>query len=137
MSAYHKAVDEILKQVDMDQIESEVYQKRIAELMITAFEKIYGKKFVTGTDCEEDNGFADVPARIKTQNGKVYLGLLYVCVEDSGENYGIQIFFKKYGVIPQEHFKKRLTKRESEGIIPYKYRPLIEIAGDIHRSDYF
>lgn len=85
----------------------------------------------------DDNGFAIVPSLVKVAGGNVYLALLDICVQDSGEHYGTQFFFSKYGVVRQDELKKRLSKEECTAIFPYKYRPLVEIEDDYHECHYF
>ncbi len=131
-----KKVNDIEKDVQWDKIEQKQYQGKLADQFVQCFAEVYGKKCVERRDCEEDGGSAYIPALLKAANGKIYLALLGICVRDSGEHYSTTIFLKK-GAIEQADFKNRLTKAAINSIFPYKYKPLVEIVGDIHQDQYF
>lgn len=93
---------------------------------------IYGKDFVTSEDCVEDEGFATIPALVKDSEGREYVGLIDICVQDSGEHYGTSIFTVE-GVKDQ----KETVEFNRFVSFPYNYRPLVSIAGDIHTGAYY
>lgn len=89
-----------------------------------------------GTDCATDRelGFIDVPAVIRgRRDGEVFLGLVTVDLESSGEHWNTQ-FIMEDGVVDQENCDKT-ARWNTEffyrvGVYDYWYTP--EIPGDIH-----
>lgn len=111
--------------------------QQIADTLKDKFVEVYGQDFVDRGMCRKDKGFAIVPAWIKTDNEKKIIGLLHVCVQDSGEHYGTQFYFDKLGWVDQQEIRDHFSKEEIKKLFPYNYRPLIEIVGDIHTGSYF
>lgn len=89
-----------------------------------------------GTDCVTDQelGFIDVPAVIRGRKaGEVFLGLVSLDLESSGEHWNTQ-FFMEDGVVDQENCDKA-ARWNTEffyrvGVYDYWYTP--EIPCDIH-----
>ena len=89
-----------------------------------------------GTDCITDRklGFIDVPAVIRGKKaGEVFLGLVTIDLESSGEHWNTQ-FIMEDGVVDQENCDKT-ARWNTEffyrvGGYDYWYTP--EIPGDIH-----
>ena len=89
-----------------------------------------------GTDCVIDRelGFIDVPAVIRGRKaGEVFLGLVSLDLESSGEHWNTQ-FFMEDGVVDQANCDKT-ARWNTEffyrvGVYDYWYTP--EIPGDIH-----
>lgn len=129
---YISEINDILGGVKFSELESQQKKDLLQNLIHEAFISVYEKDFINVEDCEEDEGFATVPALIRDAEGREYVGLIDVCVQDSGEHYGTTVFTIE-GV---------KTQGEENGFsdyvaFPYKYKPLVKIVGDIHTSAYY
>lgn len=122
-----------------DYLENEDYKQLFGTRAVKAFVDVYGKAEIEGSDCIEDEGFAMLPAFIKSdKTGIEYFAMINVCVMDQGEHYSTFVFFPKHGIIDQqEGMANVLSPFYSEEIMPYHYKPLIKIVGDIHTSAYY
>ncbi|MFW6024959.1 MAG: hypothetical protein ACOCRX_01320 [Candidatus Woesearchaeota archaeon] len=131
---YLGKINEYAKEINWDKTLDGSYKTRILEDMVQFFTNVYGTDFLTGKDCEEDDGFAEVPGTILANDGTEYVVLLSLNIIDSGEHYGTTLIHPKYGFIRQEEFNSKLSKEEISEIIPYRYRPHIFIPNDCHQG---
>lgn len=118
--------------INWKEIMDKDYQKELTEKLVSMFEEVYGTTLLTWRECEDDEGFAEIPGTILAKDGKEYVALLSINVEDSGEHYGTTLFHPKYGFLDQENFSEKLSKEDIENIIPYKYRLLATLPRDHH-----
>lgn len=131
INQYVELINEVLGQINLSTIESDDVIEGLGKTLSDLFKKVYGDYSVSFADCSDDEGFAIVPAIIQTSQNKRYLGLIEVSVEDSGEHYDT-IFLTTRGSFHQGE----LSEQDKQNIIPYQYRPLVEIVGDIHSNQY-
>ena len=129
-------VNTILEEVDFEKLlesangQDQSYAMDTLKQLHQAFVDTYG------TDCITDRelGFIDVPAVIRGRKaGEVFLGLVTIDLESSGEHWNTQ-FIMEDGVVDQENCNKT-ARWNTElfyrvGIYYYWYTP--EIPGDIH-----
>ena len=128
--------NEILIDVDFEKLtestngQDQTYAQEILKQLHQAFVDTYG----TGCITDRDLGFIDVPAVIRGRKaGEVFLGLVTLDLEGSGEHWNTN-FFMEEGVVDQSgigdgsqwtaDFLRRV------GVYDYWYTP--EIPGDIH-----
>jgi hypothetical protein len=134
MQQYNLQVNLTLVKIDpenLKKIEDDDMIEEVGKELVEKFKQVYGDYSVSDADCEDDEGFAIVPVIIQTSQNKRYLGLVDVSLKDSGEHYDT-IFFTNKGLFHQEE----LSEQDKKLIIPYRYRPLVEIVGDIHSEQY-
>jgi hypothetical protein len=131
VNRYIELVNATLGQINLATIENDDVIDGAGKTLAELFNQVYGDFSVSFVDCSEDEGFAIVPAIIQTSQNKRYLGLIEVSVEDSGEHYDT-IFLTVKGAFHQGE----LSEKEKQSIIPYQYKPLVEIVGDIHVGQY-
>ena len=129
-------VNTILEEVDFEKLlesangQDQSYAMDTLKQLHQAFVDTYG------TDCitDSDLGFIDVPAVIRGRKaGEVFLGLVTIDLESSGEHWNTQ-FIMEDGVVDQENCDKT-ARWNTEffyrvGVYDYCYTP--EIPGDIH-----
>ena len=129
-------VNTILEEVDFEKLlesangQDQSYAMDTLKQLHQAFVDTYG------TDCitDSDLGFIDVPAVIRGRKaGEVFLGLVTIDLESSGEHWNTQ-FIMEDGVVDQENCDKT-ARWNTEffyrvGVYDYWYTP--EVAGDIH-----
>ena len=129
-------VNTILEEVDFEKLlesangQDQSYAMDTLKQLHQAFVDTYG------TDCITDRelGFIDVPAVIRGRKaGEVFLGLVTIDLESSGEPWNTQ-FIMEDGVVDQENCDKT-ARWNTEffcrvGGYDYWYTP--EIPGDIH-----
>ena len=132
VDAFIEKVNEYRDEIKWENVLDKSYQNKLTEKLVSFFEEVYNTNYLTWRECQEDEGFAEVPATILGNNGKEYVAILSLCIEDAGEHYGTIILHPKFGFLNQEDFNKKLSEEEIKNIIPYKYRPLITIARDHH-----
>lgn len=131
INQYLELVNEALGQINPATIESDDVIEGLGKTLADLFKQVYGDYSVSFADCSDDEGFAIVPSIIQTSKNKRYLGLIEVSVEDSGEHYDT-IFLTVNGAFHQGE----LSEQGKKNMIPYEYRPLVEIVGDIHSEQY-
>ena len=134
--AFIGKVNTILEEVDFEKLlesangQDQSYAMDTLKQLHQAFVDTYG------TDCitDSDLGFIDVPAVIRGRKaGEVFLGLVTIDLESSGEHWNTQ-FIMEDGVVDQENCDKT-ARWNTEffyrvGGYDYWYTP--EIPGDIH-----
>ena len=134
--AFIGKVNAILEEVDFEKLlesangQDQSYAMNTLKQLHQAFVDTYG------TDCitDSDLGFIDVPAVIRGRKaGEVFLGLVTIDLESSGEHWNTQ-FIMEDGVVDQENCDKT-ARWNTEffyrvGGYDYWYTP--EIPGDIH-----
>ena len=134
--AFIGKVNTILEEVDFEKLlesangQDQSYAMDTLKQLHQAFVDTYG------TDCitDSDLGFIDVPAVIRGRKaGEVFLGLVTIDLESSGEPWNTQ-FIMEDGVVDQENCDKT-ARWNTEffcrvGGYDYWYTP--EIPGDIH-----
>ena len=134
--AFIGKVNTILEEVDFEKLlesangQDQSYAMDTLKQLHQAFVDTYG------TDCitDSDLGFIDVPAVIRGRKaGEVFLGLVTIDLESSGEHWNTQ-FIMEDGVVDQENCDKT-ARWNTEffyrvGVYDYWYTP--EIPGDIH-----
>jgi hypothetical protein len=123
--------EELNNGIDVAMLETEDVIDKLKLKLVELFKKVYETDSISWSDCDEDDGFALVPALIETYEKKQYIALIDVSVQDSGEHYDT-IFFTHKGLIHQEELKENGIL----DVVPYRYKPLIEILGDIHSEQY-
>ena len=134
--AFISKVNTILEDVDFEKLLESANGRDQSYAMDTL--KQLHQTFVDtyGTDCITDRelGFIDVPAVIRGRKaGEVFLGLVSLDLESSGEHWNTQ-FFMEDGVVDQANCDKT-ARWNTEffyrvGVYDYWYTP--EIPGDIH-----
>jgi len=129
---YVKKVEGILNKVNFEELNQEPKKELLKNEFHKAFLEIYRKESIEASDCVKNEGFAFIPALIKDSECREYVGLLDVCVQDSGELYGVT-------VVTTDGVKTQNESGDFNNFItfPYQYKPLIEIIGDIHTSAYY
>ena len=134
--AFIGKVNTILEEVDFEKLlesangQDQSYAMDTLKQLHQAFVDTYG------TDCINDRelGFIDVPAVIRGRKaGEVFLGLVTIDLESSGEHWNTQ-FIMEDGVVDQANCDKT-ARWNTEffyrvGVYDYWYTP--EIPGDIH-----
>ena len=134
--AFIGKVNTILEEVDFEKLlesangQDQSYAMDTLKQLHQAFVDTYG------TDCITDRelGFIDVLAVIRGRKaGEVFLGLVTIDLESSGEHWNTQ-FIMEDGVVDQENCDKT-ARWNTEffyrvGVYDYWYTP--EIPGDIH-----
>lgn len=134
--AFIGKVNTILEEVDFEKLlesangQDQSYAMETLKQLHQAFVDTYG------TDCITDRelSFIDVPAVIRGRKaGEVFLGLVTIDLESSGEHWNTQ-FIMEDGVVDQENCDKT-ARWNTEffyrvGVYDYWYTP--EIPGDIH-----
>ena len=134
--AFIGKVNTILEEVDFEKLlesangQDQNYAMDILKQLHQAFVDTYG------TDCitDQELGFIDVPAVIRGRKaGEVFLGLVTIDLESSGEHWNTQ-FIMEDGVVDQANCDKT-ARWNTEffyrvGVYDYWYTP--EIPGDIH-----
>lgn len=131
--AFIDKVNTILENVDFEKLlksangQDQGYAMDILKQLHQAFVDTYG------TDCITDRelGFIDVPAVIRGRKaGEVFLGLVSIDLESSGEHWN-SVFFMEDGVVDQVAADKWDTGFfRRVGVYDYWYTP--EIPCDIH-----
>ena len=128
--------NEILIDVDFEKLtettngQDQTYAQEILKQLHQAFVDTYG----TGCITDRDLGFIDVPAVIRGRKaGEVFLGLVTLDLEGSGEHWNTN-FFMEEGVVDQsgigEGSQGTADFLRRVGVYDYWYTP--EIPGDIH-----
>ena len=134
--AFIGKVNTILEEVDFEKLlksangQDQSYAMDTLKQLHQAFVDTYS------TDCITDRelGFIDVPAVIRGRKaGEVFLGLVTIDLESSGEHWNTQLIMED-GVVDQENCDKT-ARWNTEffyrvGVYDYWYTP--EIPGDIH-----
>lgn len=131
--AFIDKVNTILEEVDFEKLsesangQDQTYAMDILKQLHQAFVDTYG------TDCITDRklGFIDAPAVIRGRKaGEVFLGLVTIDLESSGEHWN-SVFFMEDGVVDQAATDKWDTDFfHRVGVYDYWYTP--EIPCDIH-----
>lgn len=124
---YINKVNSTLKTIDFGKLEDETEKEILKTKLVEAFVDTYGNDFITDEDCMEDEGFASIPSMIIDSNGKEYVGLIDVNVVDGGEHYGTSIFC--IGGVQTQGDDRAFHQFVK---VPYDYKPLVKIVGDIH-----
>ena len=134
--AFIGKVNTILEEVDFEKLlesangQDQSYAMDTLKQLHQAFVDTYGTDCITGREL----GFIDVPAVIRGRKaGEVFLGLVTIDLESSGEPWNTQ-FIMEDGVVDQENCDKT-ARWNTEffcrvGGYDYWYTP--EIPGDIH-----
>lgn len=127
---YIQEVYEILNEIEFSKLDTSTARKELQEELYAAFITQYGKDFIEEGD-EGTENVVTIPALIKDCKEREYVGLIDISIRESGEHWGTTIFTTE-GVKHQEKedFSHFIT-------YPYKYRPLVEIIGDIHTGAYY
>ena len=137
---YERYMDELnkyLKTVGFNKLYSSVnnitkndYAKEVLKSMTEIFESIYGKEPLTS----DNFSLVEVPAVIYSRKThQLYLGLVMLDVESSGEHWG-STYFSSFGIIEDDFTdlseeQKNYVKSQ---IVPYDYWYTVKIADDIH-----
>ena len=134
--AFINKVNTILEDVDFEKLlesangRDQSYAIDTLKQLHQAFVDTYGTACIT----DRELGFIDVPAVIRGRKaGEVFLGLVSLDLESSGEHWNTQ-FFMEDGVVDQANCDKT-ARWNTEffyrvGVYDYWYTP--EIPGDIH-----
>ena len=134
--AFIGKVNTILEEVDFEKLlesangQDQSYAMDTLKQLHQAFVDTYGTDYIT----DHELGFIDVPAVIRGRKaGEVFLGLVTIDLESSGEHWNTQ-FIMEDGVVDQENCDKT-ARWNTEffyrvGVYDYWYTP--EIPGDIH-----
>lgn len=86
---------------------------------------------VYGTDhMEPDNGLITVPGVVQTSDGQLYVALLDLDAESSGEHWGTSFFTPK-GVL-SDHTDDKEIMAEVKKLCPYNYWYTVEMERDHH-----
>jgi hypothetical protein len=123
--------DEVIDKFDFKKMNDKEVFDNLKNKTKELFGQVYGTYEIDFHDCFDDEGFAFVPAIIETEKGKTYVGLVELSIEDSGEHYDT-IFFTDKGIVYQHELKEKGIA----DVVPYNYKTLVDVIGDIHSETF-